>query len=85
MRSQSLFEQQADYQLDVLDAATGALHRAVIIRMLSARLVPVSGTWLAEPETLERNKASKLGRWKSTFVNRTLDPPGRLAGDPIKA
>jgi hypothetical protein len=27
MRSQSLFDKQADYQLDVLDAATEALHR----------------------------------------------------------
>ena len=34
------------------DAATEALNRAVIIRMLSARPVSVGGTWLAEPEPL---------------------------------
>ena len=56
MRSQSLFDQQADYQVDVLDVdvlddATGALQRPVIIRMLSLRLVTLGGTWLAEPET----------------------------------
>ena len=40
MRSQSLFDKQADYQLDALDAATEALHRAVIIKMLSAKTGP---------------------------------------------
>jgi hypothetical protein len=40
MRSQSLFDKQADYQLDALDAATEALHRAVITRMLSAKTGP---------------------------------------------
>jgi len=61
------FDQQTDYQLDVLDAATEALHRAVIVRMLSARLVPGSETRPLSLGPLERDKASKLGQWKSTY------------------
>jgi len=56
-----------------------ALNHAVIIRVLNG-LVPVSGTWLAEPETLERSKASKLGRWKSTGYHGECGPPPSSLG-----
>src|SRR5262249_54221057 len=75
----AFFDKQADYQLDVPGAATEALHRAVIIRMPSTRLAPVSGTWLAEPETLRTDQGIQTGP-----VEKHVSGTGRRArGDPV--